>query len=32
VEKAGYRERQLADLKLTFVGPERKPATDPKRV
>jgi hypothetical protein len=30
VEKAGYRERQLADLKLTFVGPERKPATDPK--
>ena len=28
--RLGYRERRFAELKLTFVGPERKPATDPK--
>jgi len=28
--RQGYRERRLADLKLTFVGAERKPPPDPK--
>jgi hypothetical protein len=27
--RQGYRERRLAELKLTFVGAERKPAPDP---
>ena len=29
--RQGYRERRFAERKLTFAGPERKPAPDPMR-